>query len=297
MLSKGVCPCLASWPIYKVKLQGRYSNYDTDDMIVFGRDRSSTREAKLIAQIKRAPALTNSDTEFEAVIAAAWSDFNKPQVFSFGYDALALITGPLSATDTYDVRDMLEIARMAEDAHDFFEKIALAKFSSEKKWAKLAVFRTHLQTANGGTAVDDEITWKFLKSFYLLGYDLDIRAGVSVSLLQSLIGVASMEDVEMVWLKIINEVQSRNPRAGVMTFENLPQDLLDCFKIKPPPRLISAPPVPIKESLTAALLGGWDENSSGDREVIEALSGMSFEEWQSRIRELWLTMNRGGKNA
>ena len=95
MLSKGVCPCLPSWQIYKVKLQGKYSGYATDDVIIFARHESLDREAKLIAQIKHSPAITKADTSFAEVIQSAWSDFQNPSVFEYGYDALALITGPL----------------------------------------------------------------------------------------------------------------------------------------------------------------------------------------------------------
>jgi hypothetical protein len=93
LLAKGVCPCLPPWPIYKVKLQGKYSGYETDDLIVFTRHDSSHREAKLIVQIKHAPSITKTDASFGEVIRSAWSDFNNPAVFQNGYDAIALITG------------------------------------------------------------------------------------------------------------------------------------------------------------------------------------------------------------
>jgi hypothetical protein len=51
MLTGGVVPCLPPWPIKKVKLQGRNQDYNTDDFIAFTEDRSSGREAKLLAQI------------------------------------------------------------------------------------------------------------------------------------------------------------------------------------------------------------------------------------------------------
>ena len=288
MLSKGVCPCLPSWPIYKVKLQGKYSGYATDDVIVFVRDERLNREAKLIAQIKHAPAITKLDPQFTEVMQSAWTDFNNPTVFEYGYDALALITGPLTATDTYDVRDMLEIARTSQDSTDFFNKIKLANFSSKGKQDKLEVFTYHLTNLNKGVAPDDETTWKFLRSFYLLGYDLDIRAGASISLLHSVIGAASPDDSEKVWLKILNETQSWNPRAGVLTLQSLPKELLDHFRVIIPPQLPIVPVTPIRETIAAALIGAWDENSPGDRNSIEAFTGMSFAQWQDKIRDVWL---------
>jgi len=288
MLSKGVCPCLPSWQIYKVKLQGKYSGFATDDVIVFAKDEQSNREAKLIAQIKHAPAITKLDFQFTEVIQSAWADFNNPAVFTYGYDALALITGPLTSRDTYDVRDMLEMARTSQDTTDFFNKIKLAKFSSNKKQGKLEVFQHHLRNANNDVMPDEETTWKFLRSFHMIGYDLDIKAGVSLSLLHSLIGVASPDDAEKVWLKILNEVQSWNPRAGVLTLKSLPKELLDHFRMIVPPQLPVVPPTSIRETIAAALLGSWDENSSGDRASIEAFTGMSFVQWQDKIRDVWL---------
>jgi hypothetical protein len=288
MLSKGVCPCLPSWQIYKVKLQGKYSGFATDDVIVFAKDEQSNREAKLIAQIKHAPAITKSDLQFMEVIQSAWTDCNNSGVFTYGYDALALITGPLTSSDTYDVRDMLEMARTAEDSTDFFEKIKLAKFSGAGKQEKLEVFQHHLKNANNDAMPDDETTWKFLRSFHLLGYDLDIKAGVSLSLLHSLIGVASPDDAEKVWLKILNEVQSWNPRAGVLTLKSLPKELLDHFRVIVPPQLPVVLPTPNRETIAAALIGAWDENSPGDCTSIGAFTGMSFVQWQASIRDVWL---------
>ena len=294
MLTKGVCPCLPSWPIFSVKLQGRYSGFSTDDVIVFARDKGTDREAKLIAQIKHAPSITRGDSQFAEVINSAWTDFKNPEVFNYNYDALGLITGPLSATDTYDVREMLEMARSSQDSTDFFDKVRLANFSSVEKQDKLEVFRHHLTISNEGICPSEDELWHFLKSFFLLGYDLEIKVGASVSLLQTLIGVASECDVEKVWLKIVDEVQARNPRSGVLTLENLPRELRDFFGVKLPPQML-APQLtqallktPPRELTVTAFIGAWDENSVGDREFIQCFTGMDFATWQEKIRDLWL---------
>ena len=99
-----------------------------------------------------------------------------------GKDSIALITGPLSATDINDVRTILEWARSFESADEFFQNIQLANFSSQSKQAKLQAFRTNLNNANNGITVSDESLFDFLKHFHLLGYDLDIKAGVTISL-------------------------------------------------------------------------------------------------------------------
>lgn len=289
MLAKGVCPCLPEWTIYKIQLQGRYSGFATDDVIVFTKDERSDQEAKLIAQIKRAPAITTSDPQFADVIHAAWKDFNNPAVLSSDYDALALITGPLTSSDTYDVRDMLEIARKSQNSADFFHKIDLVKFSSRTKREKLKVFEHHIRNANNGMAPDRDTTWNFLRRFHLLGFDLDIENGFSLSTLHSLIRKASTDLADVVWPKIVKEVQARNQCAGVLTLSNLPKDLLDHFRVTAPPPLPVVPPSPVRETIAAALIGAWDENRSGDRALIEDFTRMSFVQWQDKIRDVWVS--------
>ena len=106
---------------------------------------------------------------------------------------------------------------------------------------------------------------------YLLGYDLDIKSGVILSLLQSLIGQHSSENVNALWTQIVDEVQSTNQNAGTMTIESLPEEIRNAFQ-KPGVETIPAD-LGIKPSAPALinwdntklaivnLLGGWDENA------------------------------------
>ena len=115
MLTGGSAPCLPPWPIDKIKLQGHYAGFHTDDFIAFATESGTGRQAKLLAQIKHAIAITAGDKVFSEVIHAAWEDFNNPRVFQADTDSIALITGPLSAPDTYNVRPILEWARHSAD--------------------------------------------------------------------------------------------------------------------------------------------------------------------------------------
>lgn len=143
MLTGRVAPCLPPWPITKLKLQGRYAGFNTDDFIVFARQPQAEREAKLMAQIKHKVSITAKDDTFCEVVQAAWTDFNG-QSFNRETDAFALIAGPLSATDIDNVRPLLEWARFSEDENEFLSKVGAANFSSDAKRAKLEVFRAHL---------------------------------------------------------------------------------------------------------------------------------------------------------
>jgi hypothetical protein len=111
MLTGRIAPCLPPFPITKIKLQGHYAGFNTDDFIVFSKQPETEKVVKLLAQIKHAISITAGDTTFAEVIQSTWNDFNDEN-FDSSVDALALITGPLSATDIDDVRPILEWARL-----------------------------------------------------------------------------------------------------------------------------------------------------------------------------------------
>lgn len=287
MLTGGAVPCLPPWPIVKVKLQGRYAGYQTDDFIVFVEQRGGGKTARLLAQIKHVVSITENDSTFSEVIAAAWLDFNNPHLFDRTTDVFALICGPLSAHDTENARTLLEWARHSESAKEFIDKVNLAKFSSPAKRNKLQAFRAQLKQANSGTDLTDEELWQFLKSFHLLGYDFDIRSGVALSLMFSHISQFENLNTSDMWANIGREVASFNQNAGTVTLDTISQDIRLAFsrtRIETIPPQFATPQVAEPETkpgystgkhadaiALASLLGAWNEKVEGDRQAIEQL--------------------------
>lgn len=228
MLTGRISPCLPPHPITKLKLQGSYAGFNTDDFIVFSKQPQSEQEARLLAQIKHDISITEGNETFAEVIQSTWADFNDRD-FDSSIDSLALITGPLSATDIKSVRPILEWARHSENEQEFLTKVDTPKFSSDAKRKKLAAFKTHLKTANGGKDVSDKQLWEFLKAFHLIGYDLDVDSGSTLSLLQSLIAQYSKETVSQLWARIVGAVQEANQNAGTLTLETIPVDIRTAF--------------------------------------------------------------------
>lgn len=229
MLTGRIAPCLPAWPITRIKLQGRYAGYHTDDFIAFTQDPQSGKEAKLLAQLKHSIGITEGNETFGEVIQAAWQDFNNPSTFNTETDAFALITGPLSFAEINNTRTLLEWARHCEDDKEFLYKINTKGFSNETKKNKLEAFRFHLTKANGGNNVSDEQLWNFLKCFHLLGYDLDTESGSHLSLILSLIAQSSTENASLLWSRILDCVQTGNQTAGTITLENLPKEIRRSF--------------------------------------------------------------------
>jgi len=234
MLTGRIAPCLPPWPIQKIKLQGHYAGFNTDDFIVFVKDIQSDKEAKLLAQIKHSISITEGDDNFKKVIQAAWNDFNNPKIFTLETDAFALITGPLNATDTNNVRTILEWARHSEDEKEFLFKVNKDNFSSKIKKKKLNAFRMQLRNANDGIAISEHQLWDFLRHFHLIGYDLDTE-GSHRSLIQSLIAQSSDDDASSIWGKLVGEVQSFNPDAGTLSLETISKEISNSFNPKKNP--------------------------------------------------------------
>lgn len=166
MLAGGFVPCFPDCIIKKIKLQGRHSGYDTDDLIVFVEKQGDGQRKRLLGQVKHSISITPGDAVFCEVIQAAWNDFNNPKIFTRGKDSIALITGPLSATDTGDVREILEWARSSENSGEFFTKVRLTNFSSKAKQRKLMAFRSQLKKANGNSEVSDDEIFQFFRHFH-----------------------------------------------------------------------------------------------------------------------------------
>jgi len=300
MLTGGFAPCLPTWPICKIKFQGKYQNFDIDDLIVYTKQLETNKEAKLLCQIKRSIDITSGSREFGEVMQAAWSDFNKKGLFTEGTDAIALITGPLSAKDTRGVRDLLRQAQNSESAEDFIQRVDRSKFSGGDQRSKREVFKSHLKAANNHNDVTDEQLWRFLKSFHLLIYDLDIE-GVTLSLLHSLIGQYSVDRVQDIWARIVNLVEWKNENAGFVTIDCIPDDILTLFQ-KPIPRTIPnnflAPallPARAKgwgrleyaSSLAFAnLIGSWNEKTEGDLKIISSLTREMYHDWINKIQDI-----------
>lgn len=308
MLSGGYAPCLPPWPIVEIKLQGAVAGYATDDLIVFVENSATKERRRLLGQVKHSIQITKKNKIFSEVIQAAWNDFNNEEVFTKGKDLIALITGPLSATDRDGVTQLLEQTRHTNGADEFFTQVNRAKFSSDVVRNKLEAFKEQLKAANGGYDVNDKSLYEFLRHFHLLGYDLAKRAGVVSSLLQSHISQFNREIADKIWFQILSEVQSFNQYAGTITVETLSEDLIAHFE-KPDVTYIPSGFAEEKENgdtsmvatpaatnwnnhpsasklALAMLLGSWSESIEADLEVVSQLVGQEYGDWISDLREI-----------
>lgn len=305
MLSGGYAPCLPSWPIIEIKLQGAVAGYATDDLIVFVENPANKDRRRLLGQVKNSIAITTKSKLFAEVIQAAWNDFNDPEVFTKGKDIIALITGPINATDTDGVNGLLEQARHTRDADEFLTQVYRANFCSDNVRNKLAAFKEQLKAANKGNDVEEQDLYEFLRHFHLLGYDLAKKGSVISSLLQSHIAQFNKDIPDKIWCQIVNEVQDFNQYAGSITLDNLPDDLVEHFR---EPEITHIPKELAKENVegdgavqpvatdwnqhvsaqklaVANLIGSWSESHEADIAVVTQIIGEDYRNWIADLRE------------
>lgn len=305
MLTGGVAPCLPPWPITEIKLQGKVDGYNTDDVIVFIEEPNSKKKRKLLGQVKHRISITQGDKTFTEVIRAAWNDFTNTEVFNRGKDVIALITGPLNATDFYNVQWLLSQARHTKNVEEFKRQVTRANFSPPKSEEKLNVFRYHIKLANNGQDVTDEELYSFFNHFYLVGYDLGEEEGVILALLHSHISQYNPQNPQLIWSRVVDIVHSFNKDAGTITLAKLPNDLKETFK-QPnityiPTELIAQPEqskVDWKHHINAStialvnLIGAWDDNNDADVEIVTSMVKKDYTVWISLAREM-LQQNDG----
>ncbi|WP_341326828.1 hypothetical protein [Methylotuvimicrobium sp. KM2] len=303
MLTGGHAPCLPCWPISEVKLQGKIDGFDTDDLIVFVENAGTRETQKLLGQVKHAVSFVKSDKQLKDVINAAWSDFNNPRIFNKNKDAIALITGPLTAKDFQTVPWILEQAKRTASVDEFFRNVKHTNFSPSGSSDKLEVIRHHLKSANRNRDVADDQLYAFLRHFHWLGYDLGKEEGVVLSLLHSHISQFSTPEPRLVWSRIVDTVHIWNQSAGTITLENLPEEIKAFFqerKVSHFPTSLVKPKTsvePIDWSqhqhatalAVASLIGCWDEQKPTDVEVVSALVGENYNDWIQKPKS-WLTL-------
>lgn len=299
MLTGGNAPCLPCWPIVEIKLQGKIDGFDTDDLVVVVENLSSKERRKLLGQVKHSIAITQGSPLFGEVMQAAWNDFKNPKVFTKDKDIIALITGPLSATDAHNVQWLLNQARHTKNVDEFLRNVQKTNFSPPKSTEKLEVIQHHLKAANCGNDVLIDELYDFLNHFHLLCYDLGNEFGIVLSLLHSHISQFQQQSPQWVWSRVVDIVQTWNQDAGTITPGKLPVDLLDAFKQKAlaviPEEFKAAQEKPKKDwnqhpdatyLALAIMVGSWQDKSQCDLEALTKLLGISYDELLKKAREI-----------
>lgn len=297
MATGGYAPALPTWPIVRVALQTKPDGYNTDDCLVRVEQPGGGEYRHLLCQIKRQIAIRNSNPEFQETMASAWADFTNQKLFRPGLDAIALLTGPLTATDGYTLHWLTTQAREFQ-ASEFFSRIKQGRMGPNNRLQKLNVIRGQLTAANDGVEVNDGQLHAFLHDFHILGFDFWIDKGVVVSLLHSHLSAESGDLPPMLWAEVVQLVGRKNTRGGSFELSRLPPELAKLRAL----RRVIVQPASLRMAFEVAtvsaaqlhimgllaLIGQWDQRNDNDITIVATL----FNKTQAEVSVQVQAINR-----
>ena len=202
--------------VEKIKLQGRYAGYDTDDCIIFGDNGN-----KMLCQIKHSISINNSDEVFNDVIKAAWNDFNNNNLFNKNNDCINIIVSGLSKVDIESLRTIKAWANSCENEDEFITKINMSNFSSKEKKQKFEIIQNHLKQVKED--LTDKEIWQFLKVFSINILDVDTPNTFIKSSYMS--ALENLVEEENFGNKLYCYVADKNQNAGTISLQQIKQDL------------------------------------------------------------------------
>ncbi len=202
--------------VEKIKLQGRYEGYDTDDCIIFGDNGN-----KMLCQIKHSISINNSDGVFKDVIKAAWNDFNNTKLFNINNDCINIIVSGLSKVDIESLKTINAWANSCENEKEFVNKIYMNNFSSKEKKQKFEIIQNHLKQEKED--VTEKEIWQFLKVFSIDVLDLDTPNTFIKSSYMS--ALENLVEEENLGNKLYCYVKNKNQNAGTVLLSEIKKDL------------------------------------------------------------------------
>lgn len=202
--------------IEKIKLQGRYEGYDTDDCIIFGDNGN-----KMLCQIKHSISITKSDTVLKDAIKGAWNDFNNDELFNMENDCIDIIVSGLSKTDIESLKTINAWANSCENEEEFINKIYTSKFSSNDKKKKFEIIKYYLMQEKDD--LTDREIWQFLKIFSISILDVDTpNSYIKSSFMSALESLAKEDNFGN---KLYCYVADKNQNAGTISLQQIKKEL------------------------------------------------------------------------
>lgn len=284
LIIDGFAPVLDA-PIKMVEFQAKKHGCDVDDFVVTAMRGKS--EKRLLCQVKHDVAVTATNSTFQEVITAAWSDFTKPD-FNKKSDMIALATGFIAKDSIDALRYLNEQAYGCISAEEFTSRVNQSGFTSKTRKEKYDVIKTCIAKANCGVQPSDEDLWQFCRCFVLVVFDLDYEQSVNQTLIRSLIKCKANTDPSLVWSRISDQCGFWKQAAATVNRESIPEDILELFgqgKSDETTMPISPAFVPTASWAIAALVGYWNEKNDADILAIEKLTGTPYSAFQSECRQ------------
>lgn len=237
MITGGLVPRMDNCEVTRIVLQAERYGRKTDDCEVTLKDLSNpNKERTLLVQVKRnIRSLLSS--EFTKTIEDAWNDFNSRN-FNSTHDRIMLVTGGLDKNGIGLKNILTHIQSSYQSADQFWENYD-NKVLGRNKWERegLKRLREKLILANDSTALDREVEFEFLKSFFIIKSDMHENlfedGDINIALIHSILAQKKWKDnvsPKVVWERLCHYVATRNKDQLEILKDNLPKKLLEIFE-------------------------------------------------------------------
>lgn len=300
MITGGLVPRMDNCEVTRIVLQAERYGRKTDDCEVTLKDLSNpNKERTLLVQVKRnIRSLLSS--EFTKTIEDAWNDFNSRN-FNSTHDRIMLVTGGLDKNGIGLKNILTHIQSSYQSADQFWENYD-NKVLGRNKWERegLKRLREKLILANDSTALDREVEFEFLKSFFIIKSDMHENlfedGDINIALIHSILAQKKWKDnvsPKVVWERLCHYVATRNKDQLEILKDNLPKKLLEIFEEEKVIRQDDVMSLPDenqlvkktelsknkitiktahkKELVLLCLIGEFDSANSNDKKIVSEL--------------------------
>jgi len=229
LLVRATPPILTDTSVVEVHLQTRHQGWHTDDLLLVG-ERSNGARRRLALQVKRSFRISAVDDDCRKTIYGMWNDFLAADRFQESTDQLAVVTLHGTSVLLRDFGSLLHCARASIDAEDFKRRLSLDGFLSGKARDQNGDIKRIL-AEKGGTSLDDDVYWRFLRVVNVLSFDLNTPTSQTEASMLSLLshcmadGSGSNAAVRGVWATLLECAGEGRPTARSYARDDLPLEL------------------------------------------------------------------------
>lgn len=298
MITGGLVPRMDNCEVTRMVLQAERYGRKTDDCEVTLKDKLADTRKTLLVQVKRNIRLSGG--EFAKTIEDAWNDFNSRN-FDSTHDRIMLVTGSLDRNGIGLKNILTHIQSSYQSADQFWENYdnkVLGRGKSEREGLKR--LREKLILANNNIALDREVEFEFLKSFFIIKSDMHENlfedGDINIALIHSILAQKKWKNnvsPKVVWERLCHYIATRNKDQIELLKDNLPKKLQEILeeekiirqddvvrlpdesqlvkKTEPSKNKITIKTAHKKELALLCLIGEFDSANSNDKKIVSEL--------------------------
>lgn len=290
-----------------VKIIFQSGSFKTDDIVVHLECGDGKPEIKILCQLKLGMSATISSPIFKETIIDAWADYNNEAFYS-GLDRFFFITGLFNQADNHIIQILDDLHSDNSNGRGFWEKYnSTINSYSKKAKEKFEKIISYITEANSGNRPTQEEIFNFLSAFRIIRSDLHVDAtsigGLNLSLIQNQLkgffnGYRFTKSPQDIWNGLNIYCNSHKNGIPITREDFSSEELANLLKVE---RVIEQPDeykniqiphlVPITnfrlDIIKLNLIGSWDENYTGDKQIVaDVLNVSSYEEANEKIQNI-----------